>query len=80
MSAKNPTRSERAARLAEMQRDLITAMEELRDEIQEGRDNMPESFQDGAPGQKADARISSLEDAISSAESAADSLEEFDNA
>jgi len=42
----------------------------VRDEEQEAYDNMPESFQGGEKGEKAQECISAIEDAISSLEDA----------
>lgn len=49
-------------------RTLIEALEEARDGEQEKFDNMPEGFQQGDQGQRIEAHVSALEDAISSLE------------
>ena len=50
-------------------------LENLRDEEQEYFDNMPQSFQQGDKGQKAESAISYMEDAISELESAYSNIE-----
>lgn len=44
--------------------DLRQRIEEVRDEEQEAHDSLPDSLQDGAPGQKMDEAIAALEEAL----------------
>lgn len=60
------SRIEEAKALVE---EIHTDLEALRDEEQEYKDNMPESFQNGEKGEKADEAISAMEDALGSLES-----------
>ncbi len=50
-------------------------METLRDEEQDYYDNMPESFQSGEKGDRAQEVIDALDEALDSLDSAADSLD-----
>lgn len=61
--------ADRRARIAALQDKLIgmqTEIETLRDEEQEAFDNMPESLQQSDKGEKAQAAIEALEEAINS--------------
>ncbi len=49
--------------------DLVAELESVRDEEQECFDNMPESFQYGEKGERAQAAIDALEEALSSIDS-----------
>ncbi|NHT78950.1 hypothetical protein G8E10_24940 [Rhizobiaceae bacterium CRRU44] len=60
--SKVQTRLEELAALASEIRELIEA---ARDEEQEYRDNMPESFADGEKGEAADNAIAAMEEAMS---------------
>ena len=54
-------------RIASMLEDaalIVSEVESIRDDEQEYRDNMPESFADGEKGEKADAAIQALEQVI----------------
>ena len=62
--------------IAETLEDLRVAIEELKDEEQEYYDNMPESMQYGERGERAEAAVSSLEDACDSIDNAIDSIYE----
>ena len=48
---------------------IVSEVESIRDDEQEYRDNMPESFADGEKGEKADAAIAALEQVIEDLES-----------
>jgi hypothetical protein len=59
-------------RIASMLEDaalIVSEVESIRDDEQEYRDNMPESFADGEKGEKADAAIAALEQVIEDLES-----------
>ena len=56
--------------------DMISATEELRDEEQEAFDNLPESMQASERGEKMEAAVSALNEAIEALEAARDSLDE----
>lgn len=59
------------------QLDFIKAeVERIRDEEQEYFDNMPESFQYGEKGEKAEAAIENLDNALSSLEEVLDAIDE----
>lgn len=62
--------------IAKTLEDLRVAIEELKDEEQEYYDNMPESMQYGERGERAEAAVSSLEDAYDSIDNAIDSIYE----
>lgn len=48
--------------------DIKSSIESVRDEEQESKDNMAQSFQDGDAGQKCDEAINNFESAISDIE------------
>ena len=52
--------------------DIVGQLEELRDETQESRDNMPEALQDAPTGELLQERVDALESAISEIESIED--------
>lgn len=59
-------------RIASMLEDaalIVSEVESIRDDEQEYRDNMPESFGEGEKGEKADAAIAALEQVIEDLES-----------
>ena len=55
----------RVMELQDQINDIVSEIESARDDEQDYRDNMPESFADGEKGQKADEAIDALEEAIS---------------
>ncbi len=59
--------------IAELE-DLKSRIESVLEEEQEYLDNMPESFQDGEKGEKAQAAIDALEYAVQSIEETFDNL------
>lgn len=58
--------------------NAVSILEDVQEEEQEAYDNMPESFQEGEKGEKAQSAISSLEDAVSSIEQTISSLGEIE--
>lgn len=68
------SRKKRALDIEGRLREIIAEAESLKDEIQEGYDNMPEGIQAGANGEKSLAKIEALEEAIGELESAADQI------
>lgn len=48
---------------------IVSDVESIRDDEQEYRDNMPDSFADGEKGEKADASVAALEQVIQDLES-----------
>lgn len=65
----NKSRSDRLDSIARDVQDAQNGVEELRDELQEWYDNLPESFQSGEKGDSLNEAISLLEDIASSLES-----------
>lgn len=63
----------RIAGLQEIAREIIGALESIRDDEQDYFDNMPEGLQAGERGEKAENAISALDDVISDIESFVDS-------
>ena len=59
----------RIAELLSLAEEIKTDVEAIRDEEQDYRDNMPESFADGEKGEKADTAIEALEQVIEDLES-----------
>lgn len=59
------TKKRQYEKLQERARELAADFEELRDEMQDSYDNMPESLQDSENGQKMDARIDVIGEQIS---------------
>lgn len=57
--------------------DAKTEIEELRDELQSWRDNLPENLQSGSKADALDEAISSLEDVISDLENVEGASVEF---
>jgi broad specificity phosphatase PhoE len=57
---------------------LLETITGIRDEEQDYYDNMPEAFQDGRPGEKAQEHIDRVEEVIASIEDAMGALEEYD--
>lgn len=72
----NSTRRAILRRIAEQLAELSTAIEGERDAEQEAFDNMHENFQDGERGERAQAAIGLLDDAIAGLEEVGTSLEE----
>ena len=73
---------ERRKQLQECAADLqstITILEELHDEESEYKDNMPEAFQDGERGEKAEEFMTAIQEAIDSAQTGIDSIDEAIN-
>jgi len=71
----NADRRKALARAKELLSEALALIEQARDEEQEYFDNMPDSFRDNGPGQKAEEAISGLDDAVSCVQSAEDNLE-----
>lgn len=59
----------RIAALLSQAEDIKTDVEAIRDEEQDYRDNMPESFANGEKGEKADAAIEALDQVMQDLES-----------
>ena len=75
-SEMNKARRKRIQELKDKLLDMITEIEEIRDEEQEAYDSLPESLQDGDKGTKMSEAVDNLESAYSSLEEVAESLEE----
>ena len=73
MNKKRRKQLEGVAGQIEVQRVLL---EELRDEEQDAFDNMPESMQQAEKGQKMEEAISSIDSALDSLEQAASDVQE----
>lgn len=58
----------RIEELVSLRDGIVSDLESIRDEEQEGYDNMPEAFQNGEKGEKAQAAVSAMEDALSAME------------
>lgn len=69
----------KAADLANEISMLKADVDTVRDEEQEYYDNMPESFQNGDKGEKAQAAISALEEAVSALEDACGGFDELES-
>lgn len=63
---------------AEMVREIIGELEQLRDETQESFDNMPEQLQYGDTGQMLEERVQGCEVAIDELETAAGNIESWE--
>lgn len=72
----NKARRKRIQELKDKLLDLLTTIEEIKDEEQEAYDNLPESFQDGDKGTKMTEAIDNLDSAFSSLEEAGEYLSE----
>lgn len=72
----NKSRRKRIQELKDKLLDMLTEIEEIRDEEQEAYDSLPESLQDGDKGTKMSEAVDNLESAYSSLEEVAESLEE----
>jgi seryl-tRNA synthetase len=68
------------SKLKGLAEEVKTVLEGLRDEEQEAYDNMPESFQNGEKGEKAQAAITAMEEAISSLEEIDNTLDDIETA
>lgn len=55
--------------------EIRDRIEEVRDEEQESLDNLPESFQEGEPGEKMQSVIDTLDQAMSSIDEVAEYLD-----
>jgi hypothetical protein len=66
---RNPSRSDRLSDAEGAAEDARLMVEELRDELQGWRDNLPENVQDGNKASELDDAISALEEIISNMES-----------
>lgn len=77
MSKKNPSRRERFDEIKALCADLSSQAQELRDELQNWLDNMPENLQGGEKAQQLDDAISGLEDFIGNVDDAASTEIEF---
>lgn len=71
----NKTRRQQLNELAEKIRELNDEVETLRAEEQDYYDNMPESFQDGEKGERAQDAIDAMDEALEYLDNAADSLD-----
>lgn len=67
--------SERLTGMLSVLESLRSELESLRDEEQDYFDNMPESIQQGAKGQTAEASVDALDGAVSECEDAANTLQ-----
>jgi uncharacterized protein YukE len=65
--------------LADACRDAASSIEQVRDQYQDGYDNMPQGFQDGKPGQASQEKIDALTECAEALESAADDVEQFES-
>lgn len=72
----NKARRKRIQELKDKLLDMLTEIEEIRDEEQEAYDSLLESLQDGDKGTKMSEAVDNLESAYSSLEEVAESLEE----
>lgn len=72
----NNTRRKRIQKLKDKLLDLLTEIEEIKDEEQEAYDNLPGSLQDGEQGEKMSEAIDNLDSAYSSLEEVSESLGE----
>jgi len=70
----NKERRKQIKKTAELIEELMTALEGLKDEEQEYYDNMPDNFQSGEKGDKAQTAIDTLEAAICQIQSAVETL------
>lgn len=64
----NKERRDRLSKVLSTIEEAKAEIEAIRDEEQETFDNMPESFQNGERGEKAQAAADAMESAVSSAE------------
>lgn len=64
----NKERRDRLSKVLSTIEEAKAEIEAIRDEEQETFDNMPESFQNGERGEKAQAAVDAMESAVSSAE------------
>jgi hypothetical protein len=71
----NKARRDALTKIAATIADIRSELESLRDEEQDYFDNMPESFQQGDKGQRAEAAVFSMEEAISQLEEAESGIE-----
>ncbi len=72
MSKKNPSRNERFDEVLGLVSQAKSDMEELRDELQNWLDNLPESLQNGT-------KAESLQEAIDELDNGINSLDEVEN-
>lgn len=72
----NKARRKKIQELKDKLLDLLTEIEEIKDEEQEAFDNLPEPLQDGDKGTKMSEAIDNLDSAYSSLEEVAEYLEE----
>lgn len=72
----NKARRKEIARARDLLGEARTILEVARDEERDYFDNMPESIQEGAKGEKAEAVAETLEEAIDDLESLDEKLEE----
>lgn len=66
--AKNPSRADRFSDAQSKINDAKSVFEELRDELQNWHDNLPENLQSSQKADDLDSAISELDNAISSCE------------
>lgn len=62
------TKKQRYLKIQERVAVLFNDLDQLRDEMQEAYDNMPESLQDGVNGEKMYARIEAVEEQLNNLE------------
>lgn len=72
----NKDRRKRIQILKDKLLDLLTEIEEIKEEEQEAYDNLPESLQDGEKGEKISGAVDHLDSAYSSLEEAGEYLDE----
>lgn len=72
----NKDRRKRIQDVKDQLLNLLTEIEEIKDEEQEAYDNLPESLQEGGKGEKMSEAIDNLDSAYSSLEEVAEYLEE----
>ena len=72
----NAERRKKIAALKDQIETVRAELETLREEEQDYFDAMPEAFQNGEKGEKAQAAIDAMEEAISQIESVSDQLDE----
>jgi predicted RNase H-like nuclease (RuvC/YqgF family) len=64
MSKKNPSRRERFEHVQSLIADALAQTEELKGELEEWKDNLPENLQNGSKAQELEDAISNLDELI----------------
>ena len=64
MSKKNPSRRERFEHVQSLITDALAQTEELKGELEEWKDNLPENLQNGSKAQELEDAISNLDELI----------------